>query len=89
MRFLLVKLIFLLKFIAFASLIVNGLFVFITSHQLHSLLSRFDLTENFQEDLVQLIIIAIAEHVVFGLKFAINVLIPDTPQWVKINLVDI
>lgn len=88
------------QLLAFASLVVNGLFIILTSQQLrvlagltfeYTVSSSTDtegisfaakLTSAHQEFWEFLVIVA-AEHIIFILKFLIDVLIPDSPEWVN------
>ena len=88
--------------LAFASLVVNCLLIFITSGKLEALTDLYTYTSvnisesattetlSLAQDLhdqkvsfYELVIIATAEHIIFVLKYLIDVLIPDVPAWVQ------
>lgn len=69
---------------AFSSLIVNVLFIIITSDQISELANYEYITDTYERKFIDLVIILVAEHIIFLIKFALEVLIPDQPSWVYI-----
>lgn len=49
-------------------------------------LAHYDyLSNNYERDLYDIVIIVIAEHIVFGIKFVLSEFIDDCPDWVSSN----
>lgn len=86
-------------------MVVNGLFILVTSKQLRELINLNTTytvssmasadTLNYvaqltatREDWYELVVIVVAEHIIFILKFLIDAVIPDVPGWVRFCTVD-